>query len=226
MIQSKNAKKTKMKPAHSLRLSLQIYFHRLISSHDRLAFLLFSIIWVALLYGPCVSGPFVYDDIGQIKQNAALGTLTGIHHFLTSTVPFTSHIRSFSGSYYRPLFWLSLAIGRQLWGLDPTGFHLTNLLLHIANGFLLYLLLCRMRLPKLFAALSCFVWLTLPTSCEAVAWISGRTYPLSFFFILLALHGVLSYLQKPRHISLFLYVCFFLLACLSNDAGILEHFHI
>src|SRR4030095_1384079 len=45
---------------------------------------------------------------------------------------------TFHMGHYQPLSWLSFAMDYILWGMDPFGYHLTNLLLHAANSVLFY----------------------------------------------------------------------------------------
>jgi Flp pilus assembly protein TadD len=146
--------------------------------------------WVLVLYGRVLQAPFVYDDLDQIVRNPNLASWHNVFtRFLAAPVTFSSEFRSAAstGSSYRPLYWLSLALDRHLWGLHPAGFHLTNLFLHALNGALLLHLLRRLRIPSLAAIATTLLWLSLPINSEAVAWISARAYPLCLFFLLLSL---------------------------------------
>lgn len=192
----------------------------ILSHHDRLVFFIVSILAVVLLYGPCVAGPFVYDDIGQIQQNSALMSLAGMHRYLIEAIPFTAHLRSFSGAFYRPLFWLLLSMERHAWGLSPVGYHLTSFIVHTLDATLIYIGLARVQPSRRLGWAIALIWLILPTNCEAVAWISGQAYPLSFLFILIALNAALSYLWKAKNRYLIVYSAAFIVAFLFNDAGI------
>ncbi len=202
-------------------------------TRPNLAFAVLSAVWILLLYAPALWSPFVYDDLDGIVHNANLATAAGVfHRFVLAPVSFTSEFRATSGATWRPLFWSSLALDRRLFGLDPSGFHATNLVLHWLNGLLLFGLLRRtmrdangnpaaslqtLALPTLTALL----WLTLPTNSEAVAWISGRAYPLCLMFVLLSLHAGLSYLRSGRPVLLFGCAAAALLALLANESGLL-----
>ncbi|HTZ89992.1 MAG TPA: tetratricopeptide repeat protein [Alloacidobacterium sp.] len=176
---------------------------------------------MVLLYGSCICGSFIYDDISHIQQNPALVSWKGAFHYFRTSDAFAHDLLPGGGSSYRPLLWLSLALDRHLWGLQPCGFHITNLLLHWISGSLYFILLRRMRAPTLLAAAVCLLWLGLPINSEAVAWISGRTYPLMCIFLVSSLLAADSYLTKGSTPALFLYTAGLLAALLSNEEGIL-----
>src|SRR5580704_6175564 len=113
--------------------------------HPIAAYILASVLWTTLLYAHAVTAGFAsYDDVPQIVQNPSLSSLTGSLKYFQSPVSFASDLRGSGGSFYRPLFWLSLAIDEKLWGLNPAGFHLTNVLLHWLSSLFLFLLLRRL----------------------------------------------------------------------------------
>jgi len=174
-----------------------------------------------LLYRNVLAAPFAYDDISQIRDNSALASWSSALGYFRSSISFSNQYRGAGGSFYRPLFWLSLAFDRHLWGLDAVGFHITNLLLHWLNGLLGFFLLRRLNVSFYIAAAASFVWLALPVNAEAIAWISGRALPLACFFILLSLLAGLAYLRSPRLWWLLAYAAACLAALLSHEAGVL-----
>jgi tetratricopeptide (TPR) repeat protein len=182
------------------------------------------VLCVAVLYGSVPGAPFVYDDLDQILNNAALHTWHGMFvRFFLSPVAFTSEYLGRAGeTTYRPLYWVTLELDRQLWGQTrAAGFHLSNLLLHAVNGVLLFHLYRKLKISWQTAALACLIWLALPINSEAVAWISGRAYLLSTLLVLLGLHCALSYSASQRLRSLSGYLLACLAALLSHEQGIL-----
>jgi Flp pilus assembly protein TadD len=180
--------------------------------------------WTILLYGRTLQAPFVYDDLDQIVRNPNLAEWHNVFtRFLAVPVAFTSQLRtaSGSGSFYRPLYWLSLSLDRHLWGLNPAGFHLTSLLLHALNGILVFHLLRRLRLATLTATAATFLWISLPINSEAVAWISARAYPLCLFFLLLSLIATLRFLEHRAPLALITASASAAAALLSHESGIL-----
>lgn len=104
---------------------------------------------------------------------------------------------SFRGSAYCPLVWMSLAADHAVWGLDPFGYHLTNLVLHAANAVLAYLTALRLfraagldtrpgRLEAAAAVAALFFGLH-PLRVESVAWANERRDLLAGFFFLLSI---------------------------------------
>ena len=192
------------------------------SDHQGLTFIIVSGFWVALLYWGTLSAPFIYDDIDQIVRNPALASLRQtFHRFWLSPVSFNNQIRGPGGATYRPLYWMTFAFDRWFWGVAG-GFHVTNLFLHWLNGVLGFLLLRRLRVASLTAAVAALLWLGLPINTEAVAWISGRGYVLCTLFLLLALLSADSYLRRGRSWLLLTgYFAASLAALLSHEEGVL-----
>src|ERR1700730_8439409 len=186
------------------------------------SYILTSILWTSGLYAHAITSGFAsYDDAPQIVQNPSLTSLTGSLKYFQSPVSFASDLRGSGGSFYRPLFWLSLAIDERLWGLNPVAFHLTNVLLHWLSGLFLFLLLRRLSMSSLSAALTSLLWICLPINSEAVAWISGRPYCLSACFLLLGTLLAERYLSRPavKYFAGYCLVAF--CAVVSHEEGVL-----
>ncbi|MFI5362594.1 MAG: tetratricopeptide repeat protein [Elusimicrobiota bacterium] len=118
---------------------------------------------------------------------------------------FTSSIRM---GHYMPLTWLTLGADYGLWGLNPAGYHLTNLLLHAANAVAFFfvgarLLAAALRLDRgapelrLAAALSALLFAVHPLRVESVVWATERRDVLSGLFFLLTILGVLRLGREP-----------------------------
>jgi tetratricopeptide (TPR) repeat protein len=192
-------------------------------AHPLLCFSVVAAFWVLALYGRALQAPFVYDDLDQIVNNPSLHSWHAMFaRFFLSPVSFSSDFLAGGGSTYRPVYWTTLMVDRQLWGAArASGFHFTNLLLHWANGVLLFQLLRRLRVASVIAAAASIVWLGLPINTEAVAWVSGRAYLLSGLFILLGLLAASAYLQHRRSVLLGCYVAFSCGALFSHEQGLL-----
>ena len=191
------------------------------TSDSDLWFAIISACWVALLYRHVFGAAFVYDDIAQIQHNPALLSWHSAAQYARAAVPFNNEFRGFGGSFYRPLFWFSLALDRRLWGLNATGFHLTNLVLHWLNGLLAFLLLKKLRVSVVLSAAVSIVWLSLPINAEVVAWISGRAISLAVLFLLIALWCADWYLRSNKIVALEAYAIASFGALLSHEIGIL-----
>jgi protein O-mannosyl-transferase len=209
-------------PALRPKPSSKISFLQWCFAHERVVFLAICTLWVFALYWNAIGAPFLYDDLDQILNNPSLADWhTFAHRFLLAPVAFTTDFRGAGGLSYRPLYWITLALDRHLWQLNPVGFHVTNLLLHIANGFLGFRLLRRLQISLVVAGSTSLLWLALPIHSEAVAWISGRAYPLSTLFVLLSLLLASHHLRTNKPLSLVLYFFTTMAAVLSHEQGLL-----
>jgi len=104
--------------------------------------------------------------------------------------------------HWIPVTWLTLGADFALWGMNPFGYHLTNLLLHTTNAVLFYFVsrrLLRLAMPAasrgtviLGAAAAALVFAVHPLRVESVAWITERRDVLSGLFFLAA---ILAYLR-------------------------------
>ena len=92
---------------------------------------------VALPYLAGLRNDFVYDDHGSIAENSFLQNPANVRQVLTLQVLRDKHV--LDGQ--RPVVVLSYFLDRAVWGPKPFGFHLTNLLLHLAAVLSLFLLL-------------------------------------------------------------------------------------
>ena len=131
------------------------------------------------------------DDSNYVQNNSIMGH--GISLYSIKWAFTTVH-----ASYWIPLTWLSLLLDAQLYGLNAGGYHLTNLLLHMANAFLLFLLLNKATRRLWPSALVAGLFMVHPIQVESVAWITERKDVLSVFFWMLAFLAYLSYVEKPK----------------------------
>ena len=108
-------------------------------------------------------------------------------------------------AFWHPLTWLSHMLDTQLFGLNPAGHHVTNLLLHMANVLLLFALLQQMT-----GSVWCSAWVAAlfalhPLNVESVAWVSQRKTLLSTLCWLLTLLAYVGHVKKTdwrRYLSM------------------------
>src|SRR5205807_1317321 len=99
---------------------------------------------------------------------------------------------------WHPLTLVSLLVDHDLYGLSPRGFHLTNLLLHLANTLLCFRCL-RVLTGEIFrSAVVAALFALHPLLVESVAWVSERKDVLSTLFGLLALRTYAWYADRPH----------------------------
>ena len=193
-----------------------------IRSRPMLIFFVCSAFWVLLLYWRALFNPFAsYDDLTNVVFNPRLSSWPSVVYYLRTNVSFVDDLRGSGESYYRPFYWVSLALDRKLWGVNPAAFHLTSVALHWLDGCLLFTLLRKVRVPLAVAAGTVLMWEALPINSEIVAWISARAYLLAASFVLLSALLAHRFLQKENAITFAGYVVSAVCALLCHEAGIL-----
>jgi tetratricopeptide (TPR) repeat protein len=98
---------------------------------------------------------------------------------------------------YCPLVILSYALEYSLWGLNPFGYHLTNLLLHVGNSLLVFCFILQLSGQTSVALVTALLFGVHPLHVESVAWVAERKDVLSTLFFLGSLLCYLRY-QKDR----------------------------
>ena len=99
---------------------------------------------------------------------------------------------------WHPLTWLSHMLDCQLYGLNPAGHHLTNLLFHATNAVLLFLWLRSLTAAFWRSAFVAALFALHPLHVESVAWVAERKDVLCSFFGLLSLWAYTRYAKQSR----------------------------
>ena len=119
-------------------------------------------------------------------------------------------------SNWHPLTWLSHILDYELYGLWPGGHHLTNLLLHIINAVLLFLVLEKMTGALWGTSFVAALFALHPLHVESVAWVAERKDVLSTFFWMLTMWTYVHYAERPRLDRYLLVLLSFALGLLSK----------
>jgi tetratricopeptide (TPR) repeat protein len=101
-------------------------------------------------------------------------------------------------NFWHPLTWLSLMLDVQLFGVNPGAMHVTNVLLHLANTLVWFVVLSRMTGAPGLSAFVAGLFAVHPLHVESVAWVSERKDVLSTFFMMLALWCYAVYTDQRR----------------------------
>ena len=163
-------------------------------------------------YRPAMRGAFLWDD-DLYAANRVLdepGALAKIWTLGDFTDKF--YYKQYPAVY--SVFWL----GRRAWGGSPAGFHLLNVLLHIANACLAWVLL--RRLGVRWAWLAGAIFALHPVQLESVAWITELKNVLSGLFFLLALLAYELFAAGARRKFYLLSLALFALALLSKPVTV------
>ncbi|MGD0786320.1 MAG: tetratricopeptide repeat protein [Sedimentisphaerales bacterium] len=150
-----------------------------------------------------------YDDNDYVSENPhVLNGLTADAVWWAFT---TGHAAN-----WHPLTWLSLALDRQLFGPSPGRIHLVNLLLHLANTFLLFTVIKKMTGALWQSAFVAALFALHPLHVESVAWISERKDVLSTFFWLLTMLAYARYVKQPGAVRYLLVLLIFAMGLMSK----------
>lgn len=177
------------------------------------------------VYLPALQNDFVqWDDDKYVYKNQHIRS-SGSYFFRWA---FTS----FYAANWHPLTWISHAVDYAIWGLNPLGHHLTSMVFHGLNAFLVVLLtvkliesrvtcseshftICDSRFKLIAAGVTGLLFGLHPIHVESVAWVSERKDVLCAFFFLLSIFAYMGYvsagsLKKKRSLYLISIICFFL----------------
>jgi tetratricopeptide (TPR) repeat protein len=147
-----------------------------------------------LCYANALTGGFVFDDQYHALGNRLLRSITNIPRIMLTS--------------YRPLRDVSYTLDFAIWGERPFGFHLTNLLIHVANSVLVFSLIYRFAIGIVPATVAALIFAVHPMQVDSVTYISGRRDVLFAFFYLASFHCYLTYRQKrsAAYFAMFLFL--------------------
>jgi len=176
---------------------------------------LFTYVWT-LKYN------FVWDDVQLIT-----------HPLKMDNNPYSFFFGG--GLYYRPFLYLSMSLDYSFWHLNPLGFHLTNIIIHIINSLLVFLLGFNLLRPwsatagtpkaasgkaLLLSFVAAILFAVHPIHTESVAWVSGRTDMISTLFFLLAFLSFLVYDREDKGVALVITGIFFLFSLFGKENAV------
>jgi tetratricopeptide (TPR) repeat protein len=156
-------------------------------------------------YLPAIKCRYVWDDDTHLTKNIVLQE-NGLYRSW-----FTKEQRM-----YWPVTWTSFWLEHQIWGLNPLGYHVVNILLHTLCVLLIWRLLVRLKIPG--AWLAALIFGLNPVNVESVAWITQRKNLLSMLFFLTALLMYVRFDENGNRKLYWLAVLSFLLGMLSKGA--------
>jgi tetratricopeptide (TPR) repeat protein len=162
------------------------------------------------VFGQVLHSGFVYfDDPEYVTENSHIQNVPVLQ---TIKWAFTTGC----AANWHPLTWLSHTLDCKLFGLNPAGHHLTNLLLHIANTLLLFAVLKAMTGALWRSAFAAALFALHPLHVESVAWVSERKDILSTLFWFLTMAAYVHYTRNPNARSYLLTLVLFALGLMAK----------
>ena len=159
------------------------------SRQDVLAFVALSLLVVVSYLPAMLWGGFVWDDTTCIKADP-VRDVSGLWQIWFSPGAIDGE------THYWPLVYTTFWLEHKLWGYAPAGYHVVNVLLHLANTLLLWHLLRRLAVPGAWVMAAVFA--VHPLHVESVAWVIERKDVLSGLFYLAAALAWMRFIEKPR----------------------------
>ncbi|MDB6058577.1 MAG: ogt, partial [Verrucomicrobiales bacterium] len=164
------------------------------------------LISVVVAFWPAFSAGFVWDDDSVLTGNPLMRGPLHLLWFSTQPVD------------YFPVTYSSLWLEWRLWGMNPLGYHVTNILLHAASAVLLWRLFLRLRFPA--AWLPALLFAVHPVNVESVAWIAERKNVLAMFFYVLTAWAFVIFAQTRNKRFYLLSIATFALSLLAKPAAV------
>lgn len=173
---------------------------------------------VALTFWPTLRNGFIWDDDLMLTENSFIKSATGLRDFWFSTKP----------TDYFPVTYSDLWIEWRLWGMNATGYHVSNLILHAINAVLLWRVLRKLIGTTAVIGALDLAWFGAalyavhPVNVATVAWIAERKNTLAMLFALLSAHCYFSAETDKKSQRLYIAsLAFFALSLLSKTAGVM-----
>ena len=185
---------------------------RTLTRRDALGILALGL-FVGVSYLPAMLwGGFVWDD-RVITEAPPIRELSGLWQLWFSP----GDMKMWEGHYW-PLVYSTFWLEHKLWGFNPAGYHIVNVLLHLVNTLLLWHLLARLVVPGAWIIAAAFA--VHPLHVESVAWVIERKDLLSTLFYLGAFSAYIRFVAERRPRRYFLALFLFALGMLCKSIAV------
>lgn len=182
-------------------------------------FLITLTLIVFALYGKSLFFDFTYldDDVLIIDKQEYL-SFSNIKNILTDTVFAREHDK-----FCRPLLNISFLIEKYIYGINPWGYHLTNIIIHIFAVFSIFLLLS-LKYDNKKVFLVSILFACHPALTQAVVWIPGRNDSILTAFVVMSFYFLIRYLDNKKNIYLVLHIFLYICSLLTKETAVMVPF--
>jgi len=163
------------------------------------------IAWLSML-----AAGFISDDFGHLAAASHGSYLTQLWSLLRYGQ---------AGVFLRPLGFVSIFLDYTLWGTSPVGYHVTNLILHLASAIALYMIVRQLGGARDLSCVTAGIFTAMPSQVEAVAWMSARFDMLATALTLWAVVFYLHFKQTRNRTTYAAVLLLYLFAMLSKESG-------
>jgi hypothetical protein len=176
-----------------------------------------------VVYGNSFNNEFVYDDEDHVIKNTVIRSFKNLPLVFQHNLIYFSGVKE--GKFFRPTESITFMADFFLWGLDSSGYHLTNTLFHILVSILLFYMIYIVTKYCLLSGMVGIMYLVHPVHTEAVSYISGRADSLaSVFLLLMIIFQYRFWINTKQHKKIFYYILLlfsFLLGLLSKESAMI-----
>ncbi len=168
---------------------------------------------VLAVFSPCLNNGFInLDDNSYIVENSLIRDISpaNIKSWFSS---------GYEGNYY-PLVLLAYALEYKVNGPDPKVYHITGIILHLLNAFLVFALFYLLLKNGWTAGIIAVLWAVHPLRVESVAWAASQKDLIYTFFALLSLIMYLRYKHREKTADYAASLLLFQLACFSKGMAV------
>jgi len=170
------------------------------------------VLLVFFVYFNSIKNDFVWDDQTVVLRNEAVKSFKHIPYVFKNEF---AEKAGYNGNIYRPMQEISYMVDYWLWGTNSKGFHFTNVLLQAACAALLFYFVKQISSSGIVALITSGIFGVHPINTEAVSYVSGRSDPLYFLFLLASFICYLKYFDSTSVKRALFYMCSLVLCAAS-----------
>lgn len=178
---------------------------------------------IIIVYIPTFSGQFILDDHPLVNENPFVKKRQPFISYFLQEDGILAHdrVEDYHSGYYRPLINISYFFDYKIWGMEASGFRISNLIFHLITCLLLFHVLSKYFTNSISVFFAVLLFGVHPVNTEAVSWISSRNNILVSLFALLSFHFYSLEIEKRKAMCNFLSLLFFVLALLSKEFAVM-----